>query len=122
MNPAAIAGGSADLDSYFPADASSSILSALGVDGDGKAWTDGSTGEITTPFVHVADLTSGACASADGFNFLSVTVHPDPAGARADDISGDLTPQWGLHLVDVNLVMGDIVARVGEQAKAQAEG
>ena len=48
----------------------------------------------------------------------AATVHPDPSGPRADDIPGDLTPQWGLHLVDVNLVMGDVVADVTAQAKA----
>jgi hypothetical protein len=38
-----------------------------------------------------------------------VTVHADPADPRIDDIGGDLTPEWGLHLVDVNIAMGDLV-------------
>ena len=37
---------------------------------------------------------------------------------RADDIPGDLTPEWGLHLVDVNLVMGDVVRQVAAQSDA----
>ncbi len=121
VNPASVGNAPTDLDSYFPGDASASILSALGVSGAGKAWTDGSTGEITTPFVHLTDLTSGECTSQDGFNYLSVTVHPDP-GPRADDISGDLSPQWGLHLVDVNLVMGDIVRTAADQAATWSAG
>jgi hypothetical protein len=48
-----------------------------------------------------------------------VTLHADP-GARVDDVPGDLTPEWGLHLVDVNLVMGDIEDMVGQQAAAYA--
>jgi hypothetical protein len=56
--------------------------------------------------------------SQAGFDFLSVTVHADPSGPRADDIGGDLTPEWGLHLVDVSIVMGDIVERVRDQAAA----
>ena len=48
------------------------------------------------------------------------TVHPDPAGPRADDVPGDLTPEWGLHLIDVNLVMGDVVDDVAAQATAYA--
>jgi hypothetical protein len=55
--------------------------------------------------------------AADGYNVLSVTVNPEP-GARVDDITGDLAGGWGLHLVDVNLVMGDIVTLVGQQADA----
>ena len=39
----------------------------------------------------------------------------------ADDIPGDISPEWGLHLVDVNLVVGDIVEQVAAQASAWAE-
>jgi hypothetical protein len=34
------------------------------------------------------------------------------------DIGGDLTPEWGLHLIDVSIVMGDIVERIEDQAAA----
>jgi hypothetical protein len=53
-----------------------------------------------------------------------VTVHPDPSGRRTDDIPGDLrfggqiAPDWGLHLVDVNLAIGNLVDIVREQSKA----
>lgn len=47
-----------------------------------------------------------------------VTVHGDPTDPRVDDIGGDLTPEWGLHLQDVNLMMGDIVGTVRAQAAA----
>ena len=40
---------------------------------------------------------------------------PDP---RIDDIGGDLTPEWGLHLVDVNVAMGDLVSIARRQARA----
>ena len=43
---------------------------------------------------------------------------PDPATPRVDDIRGDLTPEWGLHLVDVQLAMGDLVAVVASQVEA----
>ena len=56
----------------------------------------------------------------DGVNWLEVTVNADPATPRADDISGDLTPEWGLHLVDMNLVMGDMVDLVAAQKDAFA--
>ena len=41
-----------------------------------------------------------------------------PPIPRVDDIGGDLTPEWGLHLQDVNLVMGDMVRLVGTQTAA----
>jgi hypothetical protein len=118
-NPAAIGGEEADLHGYFPANAEASILASLGAQTKGKTWVDESAGEITTPYVSLPGLVSGECASSDGFNYLSVTVHADP-GPRADDVTGDLTPEWGLHLIDVNLVMGDIVTDVEAQAKAYA--
>ncbi|MCU1499698.1 MAG: hypothetical protein JWM47_3651 [Acidimicrobiales bacterium] len=117
VNPAAV-GGEAELHAYFPADASASILSSLG-NGEQKAWLTGDAAEaIETPFVSLPGLVTGECTSTDGFNYLSATVHGDPADPRADDISGDITPEWGLHLIDVSLVMGDIVDRVREQTEA----
>ena len=61
---------------------------------------------------------SAECVSKGGFDYLEVTVHGDPTDPRVDDIGGDLTPEWGLHLQDVNLMMGDIVGTVRAQAAA----
>ena len=72
---------------------------------------------MTTP-----GLVTGECVSRDGFDYLEITVHGDPSDPRRDDIGGDLTPAWGLHLQDVNLVMGDIVTLVGKQATAWTSG
>ena len=118
VNPAAVGGESAELTPYFPADASASILSTLGASGGSGGWLPGT--DITTPFVTLPGLVSGECVSQGGFNYLSVSVNADPSGPRADDIGGDLTPEWGLHLVDVSIVMGDIVERVRDQAAAYA--
>ena len=42
------------------------------------------------------------------------------ADPRIDDIGGDVPalPSFGLHIVDVNLAMGDLVEIVGRQAEA----
>jgi hypothetical protein len=53
-----------------------------------------------------------------GFSYLSITVDGDPADPRTDDIGGDLSPQWGLHLVDVQVAMGDVVDMAGSQIAA----
>jgi Protein of unknown function (DUF3089) len=114
VNPAAVAGGSGELTPYFPADASASILSTLGVGGGSEGWLPGT--DITTPFVTLPGLVSGECLSRGGFNYLSVTITADPSDPRADNIGGDLTPEWGLHLIDISIVMGDIVERTRDQA------
>jgi Protein of unknown function (DUF3089) len=116
VNPAAVGGESAELTPYFPADASAPILSTLGVGAGSAGWLPGT--DIITPFVALPGLVSGECASQGAFNYLSVTVNADPSDPRADDIGGDLTPEWGLHLIDVSIVMGDIVERVEDQAAA----
>ena len=65
-----------------------------------------------------------------GFTYLEVRVNADPADARTDTINGDVVvggkvqPQWGLHLIDMHLVMGNLVEIVKRQGaewrKAQA--
>ena len=99
VNPASPGGGAAELHSYFPA-------------------TSAHDPTVTTPFVSFPGLVTGECVQANGFSYLDVTVRPDSTGGRIDDIPGDLTPEWGLHLVDVNLVMGDIVDMVRRQTAA----
>ncbi len=124
-NPADLAGGvngeMVELDSYFPANREASILGDLGLSTTAAGWLDSSAGQITTPFVAVPGLVKGRCVREGGFSYLAVEPQPDP-GPRADDIPGDLTPEWGLHLIDVNLVMGDVVDLVARQAKAYSQG
>ena len=54
-------------------------------------------------------------------------VNADPADPRTDDISGDVrgaggavSADWGLHLIDANIAMGNLVEVVGMQGKAWA--
>ena len=53
-----------------------------------------------------------------------MTVNGNPNDPRVDDIVGDIgvgnnvLANWGLHLVDVNLTMGNLIDIVGAQAKA----
>lgn len=70
----------------------------------------------TTSFVRVPGLISTRCVSRGGIDYLAVATHADPADPRADDIQGDVIvdgavlPDWGLHLVDMPVAMGDLVA------------
>jgi Protein of unknown function (DUF3089) len=120
VNPADPAGttGDAPASSYFPADARASILGAKTPGTPTTPWVDPSAGTVITPFVSLPGLVTVRCATSDGVHYLQATVQPDQGGPRVDDIPGDLTPQWGLHLFDLNLVMGDVVNDVAAQAAA----
>jgi hypothetical protein len=70
-------------------------------------------------------LLTGECVSNGQFSYLQVTVNADPSDPRTDTISGDVmnadgtvNAGWGLHLIDVNVAMGDLVALAGQQARA----
>jgi hypothetical protein len=55
---------------------------------------------------------------------LAVTVNGNPTDPRTDEITGDVVrdgkvlPEWGLHLIDVNLGIGNLIDVVRDQAKA----
>jgi hypothetical protein len=118
-NPAALGGGSGQLHAYLDA-AGKTITSTV----PPKPWvTPDQT--IDTPWVSVPGLLSAKCASNENASgYLEVTVNGNPSDPRADDITGDIgigtnvLTNWGLHLIDVNLAMGDLVDIVGQQAKA----
>ena len=52
------------------------------------------------------------------------TVHGDPSDPRSDDITGDVfthdavRPRWGLHPIDLDLAMGNILDLIGTQSRA----
>ena len=70
---------------------------------------------VDTPFVSLPGLLTAECEANDTHDWLAVSIHADPADPRADDIPGDLVfdgkvvADWGLHLVDMNLAMGNLV-------------
>jgi hypothetical protein len=117
-NPASLGGGSADLHSY---------LSATGRTITGtqapRPWV-ASGPAIETPWVSVPGLLTARCSTNEHATYLEITVNGNPSDPRIDDIGGDLggpakpLANWGLHLIDVNLAMGNLVDIVGQQAKA----
>ena len=68
-----------------------------------------------TPFVTVPGLLSAECIYKDGFSYLAVTTHDNPNDPRTDTITGDVfsgeqrLDDWGLHLIDMNVAMGNLV-------------
>lgn len=78
---------------------------------------------VETPYAALPGMLSAECVEADGHTYLAVEVAGDPADPRADDIIGDVVvagevlPDWGLHLIDMNVAMGNLI----EIVKAQAD-
>ncbi len=116
-NPAALGGGKAVTDNY------------LGTTGAGIAsarqgpWTaDGAP--VSTSFVKAPGLIATECATSGKFSYLAVTVNADPADPRTDSIVGDVSvggtilKDWGLHLIDMPVAMGNLVDLSNSQAKA----
>jgi hypothetical protein len=72
----------------------------------------------------VPGLLAARCTSNEVATYLEITVNGNAADPRTDDIIGDLAANgqvlkdWGLHLVDINLAMGDLVDLVKRQANA----
>ncbi len=118
-NPAALSGGSGELHAYLSS--GGSIVNGASV--EPKPWVTPPQ-PITTPFVSVPGLLTAECVSNDKGSYLAITVHGDPSDPRVDDITGDVViggqvqADWGLHLIDVNLAMGNLVDIVGQQGKA----
>ena len=120
VNPANLAGGKGELKAYLSNAAAQIADSAA----PNPPWVKGKPNP-TTPFVALPGLLTGQCVSKDGFNYLEVHVNADPADPRTDDIPGDVrgptgqvAADWGLHLIDANIAMGNLVDVVGVQAKA----
>ena len=118
-NPASLEGGSGELHAYlnnrksFISDASA----------EQKPWVTPPQ-PIDTPFVSVPGLLTAECVADKNGSYLAVTVHGDPAGPRTNEIVGDVVVggmvlnEWGLHLIDVQVAMGNLVDIVGQESKA----
>jgi len=117
-NPASLAGGSGELHAYMSTHGSG-VSAAEVVQ---KSWVTGQT--IDTPFVSLPGMLTAECVSNEKGSYLAITVHGDRADPRADDITGDVVrdgqvlPDWGLHLIDVGVAMGNLIDIVHDQAKS----
>ncbi len=114
-NPAALGGGKAVLDAYFPTQFGRHAI----------AWTS-PPAPISTRFVTLPGLISGECVHDTHGTYLSISFNGKPGDHRRNDISGDVVvmghvlPQWGLHIVDVNLTQGNLIALIASQSRAFA--
>jgi len=117
-NPAALGGGKGDLHAYLGS-RSSGVVAA---EASPRPWVNPPQ-PISTPFVSLPGLLTAECVKNEHFSYLAVTVNGNPEDPRTDDIPGDVVvngqvqADWGLHLIDVNLAMGNLIDIVRKQAK-----
>ena len=67
---------------------------------------------VLTPWVTFPGLYTAQCRQSGGASWLQVTATPVPGDPRPT-VSASLGPQWGYHLDDVNLALGNLVTDVG---------
>lgn len=118
VNPAALGGGSGPADTYF------STGGAFGGANFTSEWVKGGA-KITTPFVSTPGLVTAECKETDaGVTYLAISVHANPSDVRAGDMGGDIkiggqvSAQWGLHLVDHAIFMGTLQEIVAQETEA----
>lgn len=111
-NPAALGGGEAALSGYF--DAAGGTALPLG---PAEPWTVGGK-PIATPMVRVVGLLKAQCKSNAFASYLEVSVHRGPDSPASRDIQGDLAEPLGLHLVDMEVAMGNLIDLVGQQTRS----
>ena len=100
-NPAALGGGEGSLQPYFPAGLYARPETNVG-----------GAERVTTAFVGYPDYLSSQCQHKGDYVWLQVTVHAVPGDRRPSSLPMLLGPAWGLHLIDVNLALGNLVSLV----------
>jgi hypothetical protein len=104
VNPAAPGGGTAPLDPYFPTAGLSLFLGSRAP----KA-------AAATPFIAYPGEYSAHCVTSGGATWLQI----DRTGGTSDrrpSLSIAESPTWGLHLVDVNVALGNLVTLVRSES------
>jgi hypothetical protein len=111
-NPAALGGGEGALNGYFDSKGGTAMPMA-----PSNPWTVGGR-PIATPWIRVVGLLKAQCTSNAFASYLEVSVQHGPGSPASRDIQGDLPEPFGLHLVDMEVAMGNLLDLVGQQTKS----
>jgi hypothetical protein len=109
--PAALAGGQAAITPYF---AQKTVA-----EGGGGALAAAAQ-DITTPWVSPRGILTAECVTRNSRSVLEITVAGNPADTRDQTLRGGLPANWGTHLADANLAMGELETLAKRQAEAFA--
>jgi hypothetical protein len=110
-NPAALGGGAAKVDPIFPSQpfAPGTLIAA------GITLLKITQPTASTPWISEPGAYRAQCSSAGGANVLQIAALD---GAQTATPSPD--PTWGLHLLDANIELGDLISVVHSEANAYA--
>jgi pimeloyl-ACP methyl ester carboxylesterase len=108
VNPANLRGGRGTLVPYFP---TARLSGPLGLASDPPP-------VARTPWVAVPDRYTAECRSESGATWLQVNAKRSSTDERPA-VTQTLGPNWGLHLYDVNLALGNLVELVHTQVRAR---
>ncbi len=111
-NPAALSGSSANVDPIYPTEPF-----APGLIATGNTLLGIPPPTATPPWVESRDAYRAACSADGGANVLQVTAL---GASPVIKTSPDAT--WGLHLVDANIALGDLVHLVDRQGDRWSHG
>lgn len=117
VTPMDLLGDDASLDGYFPTEVPGALAAFFQAEG-GPYANPADVDSIETPLYRMPGLLEGRCTTQGDFDYMEATLLADPEDPRADDIAGDLSPGWGLHLVDMNIAMGNLQRLGARQAAA----
>lgn len=116
-NPAALGGGPAFSTPYFPTSSDDAgVFGTVLSDGPGPFADPQQT--VPTPYYTMPNFLETECVNSEGIVYLEIRVRGDSNDPRADDIGGDFQEGWGMHLADMNVTMGNLVALAESQAEA----
>jgi hypothetical protein len=105
-NPVGLRGGPGGLTTIYPSEpfAPGTIASAIAAAAPPPP-------QVSTPWLSYEDAYVGECSHADGANVLRIAGVPGAPQLNA------VPPSFGLHLVDGNIALGNLVDLVRKQAK-----
>jgi len=69
-------------------------------------------------------MVTAQCVEDASGSYLEISVKREAADPRIEDVEGDIyanwkvQADWGLHLIDVNVAIGNLVDIVAEQSRA----
>jgi len=72
--------------------------------------------EVTSPWVTYPGLVFGECIKDQVFGYLSVEIRSGSEDPRAAHIMSQIDAQSGLHSLDVNIALGDLISTAKIQA------
>lgn len=107
-NPAALKGGWAKIETLLRGEPIPGLLGAAS-----GILFDGNVPTAKTPWLTPKDRYKAKCMTSNGANVLMVK-----GIGKARKLAGSPNPGWGLHLMDINLPLGDLIDLVRVQTKS----